>query len=177
MEIRQPSYAAQCWMAGPWFYATPVKIQQSSRLIRATLLPMSGGPVIVHTHQLWIGLRSRSYYTPSLPNLVLQSGSLGAFLETFDYRCCTGGLVRPPFLLLVGGNPQSCTDEGREAWGKKGKRGSNEVVQGCPSRPSHLANNFCQVPRGRLMRPADTAEGESHWSEKPDRHLAWPCNN
>lgn len=30
----------------------------------------------------------------------------------------------------------------------------------CLIRPSHPANNFCQVPRGSLMSPTDTAEGE-----------------
>lgn len=42
--------------------------------------------------------------------------------------------------------------------------GVEVVVQqeggGCLIRPSHPANNFCQVPRGSLMSPTDTAEGE-----------------
>ncbi len=64
-----------------------------------------------------------------------------------------------PFFLL------SCPDEGHvggwvegikeEAQGGGNRGGGVRLI-----RPSHPANNFCQVPRGSLMSPTDTAEGE-----------------
>ncbi len=100
----------------PWFYATADKIQQSLRHSCATLCPCLEARNCAHINYGSALAFSRS----ALQSDAHPAGLPGRFLERFDYRCCTGGLVRPLFCWLK----ESSLLSGRGAsGGERGGRG------------------------------------------------------